>query len=247
MNTEIALPSDDSTFQGKSLWRNVTKIVPEMQKFVTYKVNSGKNIWFWHDHWVDRGCIKDLFPAISKVCRNKQATIAEMIIDGRWEGNFKRSLNQNERMEWDLLKRDLGNPHILLEAEEEVMFEENFSPKTCYSALKTSVEECSYKNRIWLKEVPNKVSFLLWAALNNSIPTRTMLLQRGMQLDSDWCVLCNGERETTDNLLIHCSFSFQVWDYFIKSFHISWPLPSNILQLFISWNWNVLKGRCKTL
>lgn len=51
--------------------------------------------------------------------------------------------------------------------------------------------------------------------------------------------------ETSNHLLLHCSYYFEVWDYFIKAFHISWHIPETVLQLFNAWDTNVLAGRCK--
>ncbi|XP_026451670.1 uncharacterized protein LOC113351996 [Papaver somniferum] len=134
VNKNIALPADNITVQGNILRRNITRMVPEIQRFVTFKINDGKNIIFWFDHWTDRGSIKDMFPVIFKACKHKQATISEMIRDGSWQGNFKANLNQNEQMEWDILLRDLGHVPTLVDEDDDVHFVENVCPKSCYNA-----------------------------------------------------------------------------------------------------------------
>ncbi|XP_026437396.1 uncharacterized protein LOC113335585 [Papaver somniferum] len=222
-------------------------MVPEIQQFVSYTIKNGRSIRFWQDKWVDRGCLKDLFPIIYKACRRKQATIAEMINGGRWEGAFHKNLDANERCEWDLLRRDLGVVPSLVEENDEISFPDNFSAKTIYAAMENNTVEYRYVKFLWLKTIPNKVSFLLWAIFNDSLPTRSFLRHRGIELENDKCVFCNTEIENAEHLFLHCNFAFKIWDYFIKSFHISWPIPATVLQLFEAWNWNVLHGRSKQI
>ncbi|XP_026438027.1 probable mediator of RNA polymerase II transcription subunit 37c [Papaver somniferum] len=40
-----------------------------------------------------------------------------------------------------------------------------------------------------------------------------MLAHRGMGIESDLCVLCNDENETSDHMFMHCFYSFEIWDY----------------------------------
>ncbi|XP_026378791.1 uncharacterized protein LOC113273256 [Papaver somniferum] len=115
----------------------------------------------------------------------------------------------------------------------------------CYEALSGTQNECVFHKFLWKKTIPQKGSFLLWAIFNNSLPTRDMLHHIGVTVDSLDCVMCNNEGESVDHLFMHWDTTFAVWDYFIKAFHISWPMPSTVMQLFEAWNWNVQQGRCK--
>ncbi|XP_026429325.1 uncharacterized protein LOC113325342 [Papaver somniferum] len=124
---------------------------------------------------------------------------------------------------------------------------DSFSSKFCYAVLEEHAEDCGFEKFLWKSQVPSKVSFILWAIFHNSLPTRDVLTHRRVQIDSEACVFCGVVRETTNHLMLHCNFSFDIWDYFIKSFHISWPLPESVLQLFEVWDNNALIGRCRKL
>lgn len=202
-----------------------------------------KGIRFWKDRWVNRGCLKDLFPVIFKAVKFKDATIAEVLGSSGWNCIFKKQLNANEQLEWDLLRRDLAVLPRLVEEDDEMKLMDNFSVHNCYELLARDSDVCNIEVHLWKTNIPHKVSFILWASFHNSLPTRDVLGPRGVDIDSDCCVLCNAERETTDHMFIHCPFSFKVWDYFIKAFKIVWPLPGSLLQLFDAWRENVLRGR----
>lgn len=72
-----------------------------------------------------------------------------------------------------------------------------------------------------------------------------MLLHRGMNLNSDMCVLCNSQRETDTHLLLHCAYTHEVWMNFVKALRISWVSSKTIQNLVEEWNFNMLRGRSK--
>lgn len=76
-----------------------------------------------------------MFPVIYNACNYKQASITEMISDGRWVGSFKHHLNTNEHMELDLLRRDLGASPFIIYGDDEFEFLNNFSSSAFYDAL----------------------------------------------------------------------------------------------------------------
>ncbi|XP_026398228.1 uncharacterized protein LOC113294007 [Papaver somniferum] len=160
-------------------------------------------------------------------------------------GNFKNHLNANDQLEWDFL-RDIGVVPTLVEGNDEVNFPTNYN-KFCYQTLAGDVPDCSFSKFLWKNYVPSKVSFLLWAVYHKSLPKREMLRHRRVELDNIAFPLCKEVLETSDHLLLHCHYLFQLWDYFIKSMQISWTMPAKVLQLFEAWDCNVLKGKCKNI
>lgn len=124
---------------------------------------------------------------------------------------------------------------MLEEEEDELYIMEDFSTKKCYNILMGDLEPCQFEIHVWKRGIRNRVSFMLWAAFHHSLLTRDMLRSKGIQVENDICVLCNFVRESSDHIFIHCSYSFDLWDYFIKSFKISWLLPRNFLGLFDAW------------
>lgn len=142
-------------------------------------------------------------------------------------------------MEWDLLRRDVFLIPVLVAEEDKLVFMEDFSVQKCYEVLSGNYDTCSFDKHLWKGYIPNKVSFILWACFHDSLPARDMLTHRGMIIESDLCVLCNDKKETPDHMFMHYSYSFEIWDYFIKTFKISWPMPKILFHLFEAWSTNV--------
>ncbi|XP_026417558.1 uncharacterized protein LOC113313046 [Papaver somniferum] len=158
---------------------------------------------------MQRGRLQEIFPVAYKASRHKEASIAEMIENGRWKCIFRRSLNANERLEWDLLCRDIPIP-TLEDGDDEVIIFENFSSNRCYELLSGDQIPCDFNRHLWKTTIPNKVSFILWASFHDFLPTRDMLSHRGIQIDGALCVLSGGEKETTDHMFMHCSLWYGI-------------------------------------
>ena len=86
--------------------------------------------------------------------------------------------------------------------------ERNFKGNEASSSNPTQLH--SFWNGIWSGQVPPKIKTFVWRACNDSLPTRTKLLERKF-LHSFSCVLYNEEAETCDHLFLECSFAQAVW------------------------------------
>ncbi|WZZ00453.1 hypothetical protein YC2023_072781 [Brassica napus] len=77
-----------------------------------------------------------------------------------------------------------------------------------YTSFKTGIiydclmEQCP--------DVSWHASFHMWLVIQNRIPTRDRLIQRGLQVDNR-CLLCNRNQETIDHLFFSCDFSYDLW------------------------------------
>ncbi|XP_071712536.1 uncharacterized protein [Rutidosis leptorrhynchoides] len=71
----------------------------------------------------------------------------------------------------------------------------------------------SWPKVVWGNNVPSKVMLFHWLAIRNSIPVKDVLLKRHIlpSTQSNLCVWCLEESETTNHLLLHCKWSFKVW------------------------------------
>ncbi|XP_026452337.1 uncharacterized protein LOC113352776 [Papaver somniferum] len=173
-------------------------------------------------------------------------SVAEMVVDGRLVCDVRRRLTTDEQLEWDLLCNALGPVHSLNEEEDEVDILGGFSVKKCYEAQVQEVEEdYNFHKYLWRKNIPSKGSFMLWDNFHDSLPTRSMLHHRRVEIEDVHCLFCKEHVETADHMFLHCKYAFEVWSYFINAFKISWVFPSNVKQLFEMWSFNVLHVRCK--
>ena len=59
-------------------------------------------------------------------------------------------------------------------------------------------------------------------------------MRRGYQL-TGWCCLCCCEGETTSHLLLHCSFTYGLWSFVLRSVGMLSVLPSSVSDLLFGW------------
>ncbi|XP_026378924.1 uncharacterized protein LOC113273413 [Papaver somniferum] len=123
----------------------------------------------------------------------------------------------------------------------------DFPVKKCYYLQMEGEGEndASFEKFVWKKNIPPKVSFMLWACFHDSLSTLSMLQHRGVEIQSVICPICKREVEDSDHLLVSCSYAFEVWTHFINSFKVSWFAPNTVKGFFEAWSLNNLPGRCK--
>ncbi|XP_026442185.1 uncharacterized protein LOC113341576 [Papaver somniferum] len=89
-------------------------------------------------------------------CQFTVKNVADMVVSNGWKNNFKKILDVNEKLECDLLRRDLGNTHVFVEEEDELHIVQHFTAKKCYDALMGELEPCQFHRHLWKSNIPNK-------------------------------------------------------------------------------------------
>ncbi|XP_026384867.1 uncharacterized protein LOC113280462 [Papaver somniferum] len=90
-------------------------------------------------------------------------------------------------------------------------------------------------NYIWNSAIPTKVSFLVWDAAMNGLPTIDRLRRRGMAIRNINCCLCHQEHESISHIFIQCEFAKKVLDHFLNLLEIRWRPPDSCMDLVVSW------------
>ncbi|KAE8690315.1 hypothetical protein F3Y22_tig00110895pilonHSYRG00014 [Hibiscus syriacus] len=57
----------------------------------------------------------------------------------------------------------------------------------------------------------SRASIVAWMAMLNRLPTRVRLVQMGLSIDTDMCLLCGTVSETREHLFFECSFAKELW------------------------------------
>ncbi|XP_026410891.1 uncharacterized protein LOC113306132 [Papaver somniferum] len=231
-NGNILMPSDDVRPMGRSVWKNIMNSSTFLQGHLEFKLNNGKSLRFWLDNWIVGGLLNDRYPAVYKACNTKLDSVEEMIQNGILYCSSRRRLSAMEQLEWDMLCNELGPVHGLNEEEDTVEFFGGFTVKICYELQVQEEPVGDFSKFLWKKNVPPKGSFMVWVYFHHSLPTRTMLTHRGMEVQSEYCVFCNAALEIADHMLLQCDYAFQVWSRFMKGFNIAWVVPDSVLNQF---------------
>jgi hypothetical protein len=82
---------------GMSLWKYISKGWDQFYKFLEFKVGDGSWIPFWSDVWCGGSPLKELFPELYRITRDKEALVAKHLRIRNdkihWELDFIRSIH----------------------------------------------------------------------------------------------------------------------------------------------------------
>lgn len=48
--------------------------------------------------------------------------------------------------------------------------------------------------------------------------------------------MCRSDGESVNHLLIHCPVAWELWNFVLNLFHLSWVMPRSIKEIFRSWS-----------
>lgn len=87
----------------------------------------------------------------------------------------------------------------------------------------------SLYNSIWNTRVPSKIQVfcVLFVLDAHDLQRRSPVIS----ISPGCCILCRDEGEPANHLFLHCSYSFQVWLFFLKEFGLVWAMPKSCPEL----------------
>ncbi|KAL9680850.1 hypothetical protein QQ045_012630 [Rhodiola kirilowii] len=135
----------------------------------------------------------------------------------QWNLSFRRHLYQWEEVLKTELLEGLSHLQVKEGVGDRVVWtyssDGRFSTNSLIRAAMTI--KCKKKGwehmptQLWLGIAPPKIEMLMWRIFLDSLPSKSFLCKRRILSKEEdlFCVLCGGERETSDHLLIHCEWS----------------------------------------
>jgi len=178
---------------------------------VSKVVGDGNNTLFWFDNWLGDVPLCRRFSRLFDLATNKFVTVADMCDRGWEDGGGAWSWRQRlwtwEEECRELLDDVLLQDNILDRWQWDQDIHDEYTVIDAYQILTTPVSSTldATRDLIWHKQVPLKVSIVVWRLLKDRLPTRINLLRRGIvQAAGTSCVTGCGFDETTTHLFIHC-------------------------------------------
>ncbi|XP_022011459.1 uncharacterized protein LOC110911173 [Helianthus annuus] len=185
------------------------------------KVGKGDKTSFWTDAWLGETTLREQFPLIYQLVKEKKAKIQnyyKLSRNGRiWDWAWKRvPCTDEERQQMEDLKERLmqfqlsDDPDVWMWGNEG---DQNFTVKSVRNSLanQLNINEVA-EDFQWNKWAANKCCLFVWRALQGRIPTATQLRGRGVQIPSVICKLCGRADETPNHLLVSCCHANSVWE-----------------------------------
>ncbi|KAJ0871754.1 putative reverse transcriptase zinc-binding domain-containing protein [Helianthus annuus] len=192
----------------------------EVNRALRCRVGTGEKTFFWLDSWATDRPLKEEFPLIFGLAKNKMNKVSHNYKKNQngvfWDWQWCRlPNNDSEKNEWIALKDLLVNQPVGRN-EDVWRWKENnvlgFSVKDVRKDLSGIIDvnmvPTDYE---WSKIATSKVNLFVLRAVEERIPTMVSLRKRGVQLGSDLCKVCGIEPETADHIGIHCPAAKEVW------------------------------------
>jgi hypothetical protein len=211
----------------------------------SFNIRDGSEIRFWEDKWLGHSSLRDQYPALYQIVRNKDDTLAKVLEFFPPILNFRRHLAGPRLSSWtDLLQR-LASVQ-LTPGTDEFMWNLTktgaFTVDSMYRALIQSVEPVLNNKLIWKMKIPLKTKVFTWYLRRGVILTKDNLAKRNWH-GSKKCVFCNQD-ETIKHLFFNCHFARSIWSI-IQIGSTLYP-PRSVANIFGNWL-NGVDCRFKTL
>lgn len=232
-------------------WRNICvsllkhPTINEMLKSnIRRAVGNGLHIMFWQEVWLGHAALKNRFPRLYSITLNRHATISSLGYwsgpDWYWNFSWKRSFRP-----WDSLQSLLSNVCLSTHIEDSYVWTPaksgNFSVKyLSFELAKSSAcllqqPVCNWR-KLWQGLIPPRVEVFTRMALLGKINTRSKLAQLNIISPAEnICALCHSPAETPEHLLLHCSFAYKLWSWWLGIWGLHWVFPSNLPNAFDQW------------
>jgi hypothetical protein len=222
---------------GVSLWKYIRNDWGHFARHLHFKVGDGSKTRFWTDIWCGTCSLKDGFPELFRIARNKEALLRDHIRYQNggvfWDLNFTR-----HAQDWELEAvssfLELYSSSAKGHGEDRMCWrghsKDGFQVKSYYNLLLPTAGHLGPWKRIWKTGAPPCVASFVWAAALGRILTTDNLRRRHV-IVLDWCCMCKESGESISHLLMHCSAAREVCLFIFNIFGIQWVMPSGVLDL----------------
>ncbi|CAI9118064.1 OLC1v1019579C1 [Oldenlandia corymbosa var. corymbosa] len=201
------------TRNASPTWKGVFDAFHLVLKGTTWVIGNGRTVRFWEDQWIEG------------VGRLSDHIVNQVPVEWKWRpvADFASSNGS-----WDVAKfapflpaevviriSSIPPPMECLGSDRpRWMFDRSgkFSVKSAYLLANddTHLQVDRDWERAWRWKGPQRIRTFLWLALHGRFPTSELCKQRGAS-DSEMCLCCHGEVESTLHALRDCQLAREVW------------------------------------
>ncbi|KAM7513904.1 hypothetical protein LguiA_003487 [Lonicera macranthoides] len=239
----------DSKVVSSGTYRNPWKYISHgLESFLEHtklEVGGGSTVRFWEDKWRGETTFDSLFPRLYRLSVNKGDSIASLAFLNSncivsWNLSFSRNLNERELEEYLSLLRVIEGVRLSpgsMDYRRWLLKGEGFSCSSFYKSLIDSPTNPQFapSKVIWAAGIPTKVKVFSWLVAHGRVNTYDMLQKRRPNccLSPSWCVLCKSDAESLNHLLLHCPYSYFIWNKACAEFGFSWAIPKDGASLLM--------------
>lgn len=192
-------------------WKAILPGAVVCEQGLKWSVGNNSQLSFWDDKWLDLGTVRK---SIEGPLQKGEADIR--VCDIHTNG-----ICQLHKLSFTLppiLSQSIKAIPIRTTSSSEdhlswiASLRGEFDPKSAYliACGANTSGGCFHGAWIWKLQTLPKIQMFLWKCYHNSIPVKTVLAQRGIQL-SLTCDMCHGKLETISHVLRDCTTARVFW------------------------------------
>ncbi|PWA46631.1 RNA-directed DNA polymerase, eukaryota [Artemisia annua] len=83
----------------------------------------------------------------------------------------------------------------------------------------------------WSKDVPIKINVFIWKLLLDKLPTRDNLEEKGLDVPSSLCGVCDHVTESSSHVFLSCQVAMEIWRQFGRWWDLDIPHLSSMKDL----------------
>ncbi|KAJ0768030.1 putative reverse transcriptase zinc-binding domain-containing protein [Helianthus annuus] len=212
--------------QSSGPWSKIVKAAYATQiqgtRFINMirgSIGNGWDIWFWIDTWVSDEPLKDIFPSLFRLEKNKWCKVVDRLGNDNGSGiiqwEWKRYPATSDET------RELIDCHRMVSAiqlqQRDDSWRWNSGSNVMYTVKEVRRWLCSdqgsssgdiYK---WCKWIPSKCNVFMWRTNLDRIPTASNLARRNINIGEGSCRFCGEMEESTEHIFTACLYANGLW------------------------------------
>lgn len=208
------------------------------QSVASFQVGDGKDTDFWRANWLPRGCISVSSPLLFTHLGRTKLTVAEALSQNRWVRDIRGSLSALALSEYFRLWDEIQEVQLQEDAQDSISWKLTpngvFCTASVYEMFFAARVRSQCAELIWQARGPSRLKFFMWLITKGRCLTADNLQKRGWPHE-DGCVLCNGDQESCDHLLLGCPFTNRIWGLLRTWLGTPFPLPGDDDWEFADW------------
>ncbi|MFS7975109.1 putative reverse transcriptase zinc-binding domain-containing protein [Helianthus anomalus] len=204
------------------------------------QVGNGKKVRFWKDNWIHNVPLRERFPALFKLAKNKDGMVHDhLTMVGStvvWQWAWVRGLSTGlERNQIACLSNLLRSAVITADKQDRWSWVNNegtsFSVKGVRMEVAAAVNDGEQEDRFfWNSWAPLKHNYFLWRVIKNKVAAKSCLAKRGILMHDMLCERCGIGIEDVDHVFINCLWARSIWWQVAVWLRIPPPISASSLK-----------------